>query len=155
MKLWRDSAAKVWTTQSSFMTTVNFKICVCLQSEIRCTKDGKWTADFTMCSGLQGSCSAPPDLNSVEYSCDQEMDVGEHNRLSESLIHQINIPDYICFLLSNKIKPYTVACWFLAWLVTHLTEQTKQLWQYSIFLSTLIFFSSSHTHSPPFPIFYA
>uniref|UniRef100_A0A4W6BSM2 Pappalysin 2 n=1 Tax=Lates calcarifer TaxID=8187 RepID=A0A4W6BSM2_LATCA len=52
-------------------TNMNFKICVCLQSEIRCTKDGKWTADFTMCSGLQGSCSAPPDLNSVEYSCDQ------------------------------------------------------------------------------------
>eukprot|EP00064_Thunnus_orientalis_P002454 superscaffoldBa00000181_g2461 len=45
-------------------------------SVIRCTKDGKWTAQFNMCSRLQGSCSAPPDLNSVEYSCDQGMDVG-------------------------------------------------------------------------------
>ncbi|XP_023117394.2 pappalysin-2 [Amphiprion ocellaris] len=45
-------------------------------SEIRCTKDGQWTAEFTMCSKLQGSCSTPPDLNSVEYSCDQGMDVG-------------------------------------------------------------------------------
>uniref|UniRef100_A0A3B5A9T4 Pappalysin 2 n=1 Tax=Stegastes partitus TaxID=144197 RepID=A0A3B5A9T4_9TELE len=45
-------------------------------SEIRCTKDGEWTAQFTMCSKLQGSCSTPPDLNSVEYSCDQGMDVG-------------------------------------------------------------------------------
>ncbi|TMS09610.1 Pappalysin-2 [Larimichthys crocea] len=45
-------------------------------SEIRCTKDGVWTAEFTMCSKLQGSCSPPPHLNSVEYSCDQGMDVG-------------------------------------------------------------------------------
>lgn len=44
--------------------------------EIRCTQDGKWTAEFTMCSTLQGSCSAPQDLNSVEYSCDQEMNIG-------------------------------------------------------------------------------
>uniref|UniRef100_A0A3Q4GFM3 Pappalysin 2 n=1 Tax=Neolamprologus brichardi TaxID=32507 RepID=A0A3Q4GFM3_NEOBR len=44
--------------------------------EIRCTKDGEWTAEFVMCPNLQGSCSAPPDLNSVEYSCDHGMDVG-------------------------------------------------------------------------------
>uniref|UniRef100_A0A672GNP6 Pappalysin 2 n=1 Tax=Salarias fasciatus TaxID=181472 RepID=A0A672GNP6_SALFA len=44
--------------------------------QIRCTKDGAWTADFTMCSSLQGSCSTPPNLNSVEYSCDQGVDVG-------------------------------------------------------------------------------
>ncbi|KAI9542015.1 hypothetical protein NQZ68_025149, partial [Dissostichus eleginoides] len=44
--------------------------------EIRCSKDGEWTAEFTMCSTLQGSCSPPPDLNSVEYSCDQGMDIG-------------------------------------------------------------------------------
>ncbi|KAM8728606.1 pappalysin-2 [Acanthopagrus schlegelii] len=44
--------------------------------EIRCTKDGEWTAEFTMCSKLQGSCSPPPDLNSVEYSCEQGRDVG-------------------------------------------------------------------------------
>ncbi|KAM7378792.1 hypothetical protein PAMP_004390 [Pampus punctatissimus] len=43
---------------------------------IRCTKDGEWTAQFTMCSRLKGSCSAPIDLNSVEYSCDQRLDVG-------------------------------------------------------------------------------
>ncbi|XP_069565911.1 pappalysin-2 [Brachyistius frenatus] len=44
--------------------------------EIRCTKDGQWTAEFSMCSKLHGSCSTPPQLNSVEYSCDQGMDVG-------------------------------------------------------------------------------
>ncbi|KAF7222859.1 pappalysin 2 [Nothobranchius furzeri] len=45
--------------------------------EIRCAKDGKWTAEFTMCSTLQGSCSSPPDLHSVEYSCDQGMEIGD------------------------------------------------------------------------------
>ncbi|TNM97688.1 hypothetical protein fugu_013934 [Takifugu bimaculatus] len=44
--------------------------------EIRCNKDGKWTAEFRMCSGIQGSCLPPPALNSVEYSCDQGTDVG-------------------------------------------------------------------------------
>ncbi|XP_056276626.1 pappalysin-2 isoform X1 [Pseudoliparis swirei] len=44
--------------------------------EIRCTKEGDWTGEFTMCSKLHGSCSPPADLNSVEYSCDQGMDVG-------------------------------------------------------------------------------
>nr|XP_020469038.1 pappalysin-2 isoform X1 [Monopterus albus] len=45
-------------------------------SEIHCNEDGEWTAEFTMCSSVQGSCSLPPDLNSVDYSCDQGMDVG-------------------------------------------------------------------------------
>ncbi|XP_077392570.1 pappalysin-2 [Festucalex cinctus] len=45
-------------------------------SVTRCTKDGEWTAQFTMCSRLQGSCSAPVDLNSVTYSCDEGMDIG-------------------------------------------------------------------------------
>uniref|UniRef100_A0AAQ4R5I2 Pappalysin 2 n=1 Tax=Gasterosteus aculeatus aculeatus TaxID=481459 RepID=A0AAQ4R5I2_GASAC len=44
---------------------------------IRCTKEGDWSAEFTMCSTLQGSCSPPADLNSVEYSCDPRTDVGE------------------------------------------------------------------------------
>ncbi|KAK2813503.1 hypothetical protein Q5P01_000787 [Channa striata] len=45
-------------------------------TEISCTKNGKWTAEFSMCPRLQGSCSAPPDANSVEYSCDQGTDIG-------------------------------------------------------------------------------
>ncbi|KAM6918678.1 pappalysin-2 [Xenentodon cancila] len=44
--------------------------------EIRCTKDGKWTGEFTMCSSLQETCASPLDLNSVEYSCDQGLDIG-------------------------------------------------------------------------------
>ncbi|XP_061653811.1 pappalysin-2 isoform X1 [Phyllopteryx taeniolatus] len=45
-------------------------------SVIRCTKDGEWTAQFTMCSKLQGSCSSPTDQNSVVYSCVEGMDIG-------------------------------------------------------------------------------
>ncbi|XP_077581231.1 pappalysin-2 [Stigmatopora nigra] len=45
-------------------------------SVIRCTKNGEWSEQFTMCSGLIGSCSAPTDLNSVAYSCDEGMDIG-------------------------------------------------------------------------------
>lgn len=52
---------------------------VCVQREIRCNKEGKWTAEFSMCSSVQGSCPPPPDLNSVEYSCDQGTDVGERS----------------------------------------------------------------------------
>uniref|UniRef100_A0A3B5A2A3 Pappalysin 2 n=1 Tax=Stegastes partitus TaxID=144197 RepID=A0A3B5A2A3_9TELE len=59
------------------LCTLQCQRCFSHTSEIRCTKDGEWTAQFTMCSKLQGSCSTPPDLNSVEYSCDQGMDVGE------------------------------------------------------------------------------
>uniref|UniRef100_A0A3P8SDJ0 Pappalysin 2 n=1 Tax=Amphiprion percula TaxID=161767 RepID=A0A3P8SDJ0_AMPPE len=69
----------MYTCTNGLCCIMNFRICVCVQSEIRCTKDGQWTAEFTMCSKLQGSCSTPPDLNSVEYSCDQGMDVGECN----------------------------------------------------------------------------
>lgn len=49
------------------------------QIEIRCTKVGEWTAEFSMCSKLLGLCSPPPNLNSVEYNCDQGRDVGEWN----------------------------------------------------------------------------
>ncbi|XP_051556019.1 pappalysin-2-like [Myxocyprinus asiaticus] len=45
-------------------------------SSIRCTKDGRWTEDFTMCKKIEGSCQAPLDLNLVEYICDEGFDVG-------------------------------------------------------------------------------
>uniref|UniRef100_A0A8C1L882 Pappalysin 2 n=1 Tax=Cyprinus carpio TaxID=7962 RepID=A0A8C1L882_CYPCA len=43
---------------------------------IRCTKDGKWTEDFTMCKKIDGPCQPPLDLNLVEYSCEEGFDVG-------------------------------------------------------------------------------
>lgn len=69
--------AQLW--ERCRLCIVSFNITICFQIEIRCTKDGEWTAEFTMCPNLQGSCSAPPDLNSVEYSCDHGMAVGELN----------------------------------------------------------------------------
>ncbi|XP_020791700.2 pappalysin-2 [Boleophthalmus pectinirostris] len=45
-------------------------------SVIHCSKDGKWTSEFTMCSQLQGSCPPPAETNSVEYICDQGTAVG-------------------------------------------------------------------------------
>uniref|UniRef100_A0A3B3ZES9 Sushi domain-containing protein n=1 Tax=Periophthalmus magnuspinnatus TaxID=409849 RepID=A0A3B3ZES9_9GOBI len=45
-------------------------------SVIHCSKDGKWTSEFTMCSQLQGSCPPPAEINSVEYICDQGTAVG-------------------------------------------------------------------------------
>lgn len=46
------------------------------RSSIRCTKDGKWTEDFTMCKKIDGPCQPPLDLNLVEYSCEEGFDVG-------------------------------------------------------------------------------
>uniref|UniRef100_A0A673GA85 Pappalysin-2-like n=1 Tax=Sinocyclocheilus rhinocerous TaxID=307959 RepID=A0A673GA85_9TELE len=44
------------------------------RSSIRCTKDGKWTEDFTMCKKIEGPCQPPLDLNLVEYSCEEGFD---------------------------------------------------------------------------------
>ncbi|KAK6484674.1 pappalysin-2-like [Huso huso] len=38
---------------------------------IRCTKEGKWTDEFKLCKKLQGVCPPLPELNLVEYSCEQ------------------------------------------------------------------------------------
>ncbi|KAL0966049.1 hypothetical protein UPYG_G00290160 [Umbra pygmaea] len=43
---------------------------------IRCTKDGEWTEEFTMCTRLDGTCPPPPDVNQVQYACDQGFNVG-------------------------------------------------------------------------------
>uniref|UniRef100_A0AAQ4RN02 Pappalysin 2 n=1 Tax=Gasterosteus aculeatus aculeatus TaxID=481459 RepID=A0AAQ4RN02_GASAC len=69
----------MYTCTNSFAISLTLMtvMCVCLQRVIRCTKEGDWSAEFTMCSTLQGSCSPPADLNSVEYSCDPRTDVGE------------------------------------------------------------------------------
>ncbi|XP_062849988.1 pappalysin-2 [Trichomycterus rosablanca] len=43
---------------------------------IRCTKDGQWSEEFSMCKTMEGSCQAPPELNMVEYICDEVYSVG-------------------------------------------------------------------------------
>lgn len=83
------------------LSIVDFNACICFQIEIRCTKDGEWTAEFVMCPNLQGSCSAPPDLNSVEYSCDHGMAVGECDLQIFILSLKLNETIYIRFGLSG------------------------------------------------------
>ncbi|XP_076828238.1 pappalysin-2 [Brachyhypopomus gauderio] len=46
------------------------------RSTIRCTKDGRWTEDFSMCKKIEGSCPTLGELNHVEYTCDEGFGVG-------------------------------------------------------------------------------
>ncbi|XP_032421623.1 pappalysin-2 [Xiphophorus hellerii] len=78
-------------------------------SEIRCTKDGKWTAEFTMCSMLQGSCSAPHNLNYVEYSCDQGMNIG--NMCYPTCVVALDMVLNDPVVLSNGTTPGTLKHW--------------------------------------------
>ncbi|KAF2978275.1 hypothetical protein EK904_001709 [Melospiza melodia maxima] len=46
------------------------------QVPIVCTKEGLWTEEFKLCESLQGSCPPPPELNFVEYKCEQGHGIG-------------------------------------------------------------------------------
>ena len=48
-----------------------------LQVPIICTKEGLWTEEFKLCESLRGTCSPPPELNFVEYKCEQGHGIGE------------------------------------------------------------------------------
>lgn len=48
-----------------------------LQVPIVCTKEGLWTEEFKLCESLQGTCPPPPELNFVEYKCEQGHGIGE------------------------------------------------------------------------------
>uniref|UniRef100_A0A8D0GZS7 Pappalysin 2 n=1 Tax=Sphenodon punctatus TaxID=8508 RepID=A0A8D0GZS7_SPHPU len=43
---------------------------------ILCTKEGLWTEEFKLCENLQGKCVPPPELNLVEYKCEQGYEIG-------------------------------------------------------------------------------
>ncbi|KAL2097842.1 hypothetical protein ACEWY4_007049 [Coilia grayii] len=43
---------------------------------IRCTKDGRWTEEFRMCKNIDGDCLPPPDINLVEYMCNEGFSIG-------------------------------------------------------------------------------
>ncbi|XP_019386125.1 PREDICTED: pappalysin-2 [Crocodylus porosus] len=43
---------------------------------ILCTKEGLWTEEFKLCENLQGNCPPPPELNFVEYKCEQGYGIG-------------------------------------------------------------------------------
>ncbi|XP_040533986.1 pappalysin-2 isoform X2 [Gallus gallus] len=46
------------------------------QVPIVCTKEGTWTEEFKLCKSLQGTCPPPPELNLVEYKCEQGHGIG-------------------------------------------------------------------------------
>ncbi|NWR75501.1 PAPP2 protein, partial [Centropus unirufus] len=46
------------------------------QVPIICTKEGLWTEEFKLCESLRGTCPPPPDLNFVEYKCEQGHGIG-------------------------------------------------------------------------------
>uniref|UniRef100_A0A8D2L726 Pappalysin 2 n=1 Tax=Varanus komodoensis TaxID=61221 RepID=A0A8D2L726_VARKO len=47
-----------------------------MKPAILCTKDGLWSEEFKLCEELQGECSPPEELNSVEYKCEQGYGIG-------------------------------------------------------------------------------
>ncbi|XP_038156424.1 pappalysin-2 [Cyprinodon tularosa] len=94
--------------------------------EIRCNKDGKWTAEFTMCSKLQGSCSAPSNLNYVEYSCDQDMNIGDV--CYPSCVVALNMDLHDPVVLSNGTTPGTLKHWMLPTTVQSIICTGKMNW---------------------------
>lgn len=86
------------------------------QIEIRCTKVGEWTAEFSMCSKLQGLCSPPPNLNSVEYSCDHGRDVGEWRPRDEASDF-LKIRCWLYFPLPVKWNKTIDSCLSGPWLI--------------------------------------
>ncbi|KFO60979.1 Pappalysin-2, partial [Corvus brachyrhynchos] len=46
------------------------------QVPIVCTKEGLWTQEFKLCESLRGTCPPPPELNLVEYKCEQGHGIG-------------------------------------------------------------------------------
>ncbi|XP_064197731.1 pappalysin-2 [Anguilla rostrata] len=74
---------------------------------IRCSKDGSWTEEFEMCRRLQGSCPPPPDLNLVEYTCDEGLAVGAV--CYPTCIVALSDP----VVLANDVTADTVKHWML------------------------------------------
>ncbi|MBN3318689.1 PAPP2 protein, partial [Atractosteus spatula] len=74
---------------------------------IRCTKDGTWTEVFKMCRKLQGACAPPPDVNLVEYSCEEGYNVGAV--CYPACVISLSDP----VLLSNDVTADTMKHWML------------------------------------------
>uniref|UniRef100_A0A8C5WE45 Pappalysin 2 n=1 Tax=Leptobrachium leishanense TaxID=445787 RepID=A0A8C5WE45_9ANUR len=41
-----------------------------------CSKDGTWTEKLSLCEGLQGTCSPPPEINTIHYVCKNGHGIG-------------------------------------------------------------------------------
>ncbi|XP_038650940.1 pappalysin-2-like [Scyliorhinus canicula] len=72
---------------------------------IRCTKDGTWTEDFTLCEQVYGDCSPPPELNLVEYMC-----AGGH-AIGSLCIPSCLIPPSDAVVLPSNLTADTMEHW--------------------------------------------
>uniref|UniRef100_A0A8C8RBA6 Pappalysin 2 n=1 Tax=Pelusios castaneus TaxID=367368 RepID=A0A8C8RBA6_9SAUR len=57
---------------------------------ILCTKEGIWTEEFKLCENLQGNCAPPPELNLVEYKCEEGYGIGKGKKGSDGWCDTIN-----------------------------------------------------------------
>ncbi|MGH0127431.1 UNVERIFIED_CONTAM: hypothetical protein FKN15_073460 [Acipenser sinensis] len=87
---------------------------------IRCTKEGKWTDEFKLCKKLQGVCPPPPELNLVEYSCEQGYSVAA---VCYPLC-VISLSDPV--ILPNNITADTMSHWMEPTQVEHTIRCTKE-----------------------------
>ncbi|KAG7456967.1 hypothetical protein MATL_G00241530 [Megalops atlanticus] len=74
---------------------------------IRCSKDGSWTEEFRMCRRIEGACPPPPDVNLVEYTCEEGYNVGAV--CYPTCIVALSDP----VVLANDITADTVKHWML------------------------------------------
>ncbi|XP_055497937.1 pappalysin-2-like [Leucoraja erinacea] len=98
---------------------------------IRCTKDGTWTEDFTLCDQVHGECLPPPELNLVEYRCVDGYKIGSmcdascvippsdvvvlpSNVTADTMVHWMEPPrvqSIVCTgLLQWYPKPHLIHC---------------------------------------------
>ncbi|XP_061746548.1 pappalysin-2-like [Nerophis ophidion] len=80
-------------------------------SVIKCSKDGKWTENFSMCSNIQGFCSSPPQLHHVQYLCSEGTHVGSVCSPSCVLSPDMDLHDPV--LLPSNTTPASLTHWML------------------------------------------
>lgn len=78
-KMQSRSTFWAWTSSHPInkVLSYSFSFYLSWQHTIRCTKDGRWTEEFTMCTRLAGACTPPPDVNQVQFACDESFNVGK------------------------------------------------------------------------------
>ncbi|XP_077309317.1 pappalysin-2 [Lithobates pipiens] len=55
-----------------------------------CSKDGTWTEKLSLCEGLMGTCPPPPEINDIQYTCENGTLIG--NNCTASCVNPPNDP---------------------------------------------------------------
>uniref|UniRef100_A0A8C3K9T0 Pappalysin 2 n=1 Tax=Calidris pygmaea TaxID=425635 RepID=A0A8C3K9T0_9CHAR len=81
---------------------------------IICTKEGLWTEEFKLCESLRGTCPPPPELNFLEYKCEQGHGIGEDgwcDTINNRAYCQYDGGDCCSSTLSSrKVIPFAADC---------------------------------------------